>query len=446
MPTSRVRSLLVLGGITAVAAVAAIVAWPDAPADNRPQVDYLAKLDSTLYAVDPNRNAWPLIQEVETLIPADSWPDGSTPDSDPETWETFVLNHSEAIGLLRRAAHRERLGIPADVAEYYVRQAEFHDSRGELESASTYWAKAAAVGPADRLIYSGRSVSVLAWRAYANMLVVSARLEAGRGHAGLAADDFVAIILLGELLWGRPLAIDPFIGLVVQSAGYESMASWLRADCSTIPVATLKRLETWASVKASLPLTRRAGDDERYSEGVLEAAFDREGSLSVEGVRLLRYQPTFSGSGVEGLSQGILDEWSASRHADREETARLLRELRLSALAESGDPAGAARTDRIEQSLDPSRHAFVIGMNPVRCLRNFRDAGQNLSRLHDGIRAWIATCLFWHAMGRWPNEAEELVPEFLDCVPESKNPRQPLRFVPSADGAPPRWGRADGTW
>lgn len=228
--------------------LAALAGWPDAPGEVRPRFDYLSEMDSMVYATDPAQNAWLLIQEVEMLMPVGDAPFGS-PNITPEKWKAYSAKNEVALDLLRRAARCEKLGRPIDQAEYLERQAAFHDRRGEVEVANQLWAKATQLEEIDRAIwFSGQISGLLATRVYGNLLVASALSHTERGSFDLAADDLVAVTMLGRLYSGRPFVVEQMIGLAIESIGYEGLMRWLRNHGPDIPRITLGRVSAYASL------------------------------------------------------------------------------------------------------------------------------------------------------------------------------------------------------
>ncbi|MBL9150704.1 MAG: hypothetical protein JNM94_18610 [Phycisphaerae bacterium] len=448
---SRAVAVVVVAG-AGLYAWAAARYWLRAPTID---VNYVARLQSSLPKVPPTEAGWPLYRDAILALQdgrtdplwTQAWSSGETKDHDaflaatsPEhaDWalaSAFRASHAGAFDLLHRAAAREAIGVTPgrlsleDQVFFYNRPVDF-SSQPELFR--------------DSLIH------LLLWhmsplRTAGLALIADARHAIHEGDSLRATTSLVACLRLAVQI-RDPLPVSQIVSNDLASRAASTISAMVSERGGRFSATDLERLAaalreardaTWkldvtGASWILADVAQRAYSDDGSGGGHLVASASIFGDLTLPA--LSAPVPT-----ATRILAPLASATVPSRHAFLELGRKRLAALEAESLLPPWKRAGAALEEPshdwmlVRRAL-PAVDRMLCTANQLELLRSFDASRASL----DAAEVAVAVRRFRQAHGAWPLTLDALVPTFLADVPRDPWADAPLRYG-LLDGQPALW-------
>ncbi|MCG3137285.1 MAG: hypothetical protein HJJLKODD_01128 [Phycisphaerae bacterium] len=424
--------------------------WWRAQGEPNPTVDYVARLNEPILAIPEEQRAWPLLREA--ILQVEPMPKvlqelSALPAPDDQEWsmaESWVAQNKEALDLVRQAVQRPRYGYLYDwqsSLEYRIEDARRRGDETDRQELEFQLAELKTERNELRPLISLVLPSLRSYRDIARMYILDSRRCADHENWSQAWQELESSCHLGGLLLQGKTLIEQLVGAAILNLTLSEMVQLQQAhDAEFTDEAWLQIHNTKLWISA-IQIETVIDFEQMTFEDVVQFVFTDDGQ---DNGHLLPKQydemvNAFSqtapdGSGDSGWSHEAKLATMAAMHADRKSTLATYYQL-WSEIARYRElplyDAQRAEADRVLDQFknDPEkqiRFAMVCNLMPSlgRADQLLRELEMNLAAMN----TIIALQEFRRQAGAYPVMLSELLPDYLDALPEDVYSGQPLKY------------------
>lgn len=424
------------------------------------KIDYLTKINARAVAVPEASRAWPLYRQALLALGGEmSRPDRkSSPlvllqdvkpgDAGWPRAEQLLVEHADAVALLRQAAARASLGLPVktSLADYSADDAAlFQRPASDSPRAEPRAIRALQ----DRLLLAVVTPHVPLLREAAGVLRTDCRRAAQAGEAEVALANVLAQLAVCRHLQETPFLSHAERADMVRQDAFLSVQEILSEQAE---LWSTDQLRTLAHVIAGTEIDwRRALDCERAAFGdLIQRVYTDDGAgdgrLTPDAMKLLSGARLYDGTQFPRVESWLRDTILlaalpaanlsvASRRDMSDFYERFLDKLAIrieAPITESGEGKPDREIDAIGRSqVLALRYLFAgLMMHYASDVERTAAAGR---AAQDGVLIGVALELYRREHGAWPASLDTLAPRWMPAVPIDRITGHALRYKVVAD-------------
>ena len=415
-----------------------------------PSVDYFAVVSADARAVPEEQRAWPIYREawIESDFQGLNIQERVVGQGEGESWNAlrpgdekwpnvvaFVESEESLVKAIRRGGKLSGLGLELKLTQDYLQEdlVAMHGPDNEFPES---WIDADDPLLSNSLI-GCLLMHVQLMRDMARMLETDVFRMAEAGDAENAAEDLLAMLGFGPQAAETPFLVSSLVGLATDGIAYNTIEEFLSEYPDLLSDQQLKAIAEKMASLSPRELVRYEGEI-AFQKDLIQRIYSDDGSgdgrLTDEGLAMLPSLMSltsnlsqqssnasdslaktvtrvvgpgvalFSGSrkNLEQATQGAMDEWSAAI-----EVPFYQQEIR--------EPDYFEQLINKHASNDLTAKAFMNMMMPA--MDQVSVAGERTEAWRNGALIGVAAHRFRLRHDRFPETADELVPEFLDEIP-----------------------------
>lgn len=416
--------------------------------------DYLAIINERAEAVPEDQRAWPLYREalakMNNLNPEPKWSRENDLGPSDEAWPeaaSWLTNHADALALIRLAASRPEMGMPAYASyESYPledRRVFLAESDKRLQQMDRK-----KVPLEDRWLMATLLPHLQCLRDMARLLADDARRAALAGDGQTSYADVVAMLEISHHCQEQPFIVNAFVALAVQRLAFARIQGVLSDNSTVWSNDQLRNLAHRIAAAKIDWQSAFAGECYSFHDFVQRIYTDDghgNGRITDEGLRALHtiaHQTDIDkATGLKSwrmqfgeLATDAVAPASLYIMASRGELVAMYDRFIDEHLAALGRPLWErkAESDSVEQRIDGwstferTRYLpITLWMPSLSSMRKSIEAGRGE---RDGVLVGIAIELYHRDHSSWPKSLPELAPRYLPQMPVDRITGEPLHY------------------